>query len=81
MAAKKKEIRFNIDENYLKELEQRLGSTSSTEISREALAVLKWAADEVSEGRVILSAQKDGKNVERLFTPGLAQVKVSSSSG
>ena len=74
-APKKKEVRFNVDEEFMKRLADQLQEENASEVAREALTLLKWAADEVKAGRVILSAQPDGKDVQRLYTPGLAKVK------
>jgi hypothetical protein len=70
------EVRFNFDDDFLKNLQQTMGTTKTTEIMKEALTVFNWALKEKSEGRQILSADSDANNLIRLATPGLDNVVV-----
>jgi len=74
---KKTEVRVAIDSNFLKKLENRLGLTKSTDLTRVALSLLDWVSEETKEGRMILSTNKDGKNAHRLVMPELANIKPS----
>ena len=67
------EVRFSIDANLLRTLQQRLGVERSTDIARSALTLLDWASREAANGRVILSTTDDGKDVHRLVMPELSQ--------
>jgi hypothetical protein len=70
------EMRFNVDPDFLRELQRKLGLSKTTDVARTALTVLNWAADEVSQGRVILSTKADGTDVHRLVVPGLTNAGV-----
>jgi len=68
-----KEVRFTIDEQFIKELESKL-KAKPTEIARDALTLLSWAVDEAAKGRVILSTGPDGRDIHRLAMPTLSRV-------
>ena len=72
---KKTEVRVAIDSNFLKELENRLGVSRSTDLARIALSLLDWASNESKEGRLILSTDSDGKNAHRLVLPELTNIR------
>jgi hypothetical protein len=65
------EIRFTVDADFLKKLQDRLGVDKGTDVARSALTLLDWASEESSTGRVILSSTGDGKDVHRLVMPEL----------
>lgn len=69
------EVRFSIDANFLKGLQQRLGVDRATDVARSALTLLDWASREASNGRIILSSSDDGKDVHRLVMPELSQAR------
>ena len=73
------EVRFNVDDDFLKNLQLNLGTTKATDVVKEALTVLNWAVNEKSKGRQILSGDPDANNLVRLATPGLDSVKSSAS--
>lgn len=72
------EVRFNVDDAFLEDLKKTLNTTKTTDVVKEALTVLKWAAKEKSQGREILSgnvsSDADATNLVRLATPGLDSV-------
>jgi hypothetical protein len=74
------EIRFIVDDSFLKSLQEKLGMQNSTEVVKSALTLLNWAVDEVSKGRVILSSNEVGGDVHRLFMPALEAVKRPEST-
>ncbi len=55
----------------LAKLQSSLGDVRATDITRAALTLLNWAVEEVGEGRLILSANKDGDDVHKLVMPEL----------
>lgn len=65
------EVRFTVDANFLKQLQQKLGIDKTTDIARSALTLLNWVAGEVKDGRVILSSTDSGEDVHRLVMPEL----------
>ena len=73
------EIRVSIDDEFAKQLQQKLGVKKATEIVKSAMTLLDWVTDEVSKGRVILSSDRDGDNVHRLVMPGLGTAKTAGS--
>lgn len=74
------EIRFVVDQEYLQQLQELLREPKSTEVTRSALTLLKWAAEEVKNGRVILSSTPDGGDVKRLAMPALDNAARASST-
>ncbi len=70
-----REIRFTVNEDFLNELERRLGVSRSTDVAKSALSLLDWASNEVARGRVILSSSEDGEDVHRLVMAELSAVK------
>src|ERR1700687_4478700 len=70
------EVRFKVGDDFLKNLQQTMGTTKTTAIMKEALTVFNWALKEKSEGRQILSADSETNNLVRLATPGLDSVVV-----
>ena len=73
------EVRFTVDDKFLQDLQSKLGIAKTTDLMKEALTVLNWAASERSKGRDILSGDSDANNLTRLATPGLESVKISRS--
>jgi hypothetical protein len=74
-----KELRFVVDEQFINELQKRIGVSSAADVAREALTILDWAAKERAAGRLVLSTSSTGEDVHRLVTPAL-EVAASSSS-
>ena len=74
-APQEAEVRFSVNADFLKALQQRLGVDRATDVARSALTLLDWASREASGGRIILSTTDDGKDVHRLVMPELSQIK------
>lgn len=77
--AEKVEVRFLIDQEFMKQLQDKLGSEKTTELAKTAFTVLNWAADEAKAGRFILSSAPDGSEVHRLAVPGVPNLSPSSA--
>jgi|688.fasta_scaffold2130212_1 hypothetical protein len=73
--SKEQEIRLSVDQQFLDDLKQQLGVERATDVTRSALTLLHWAASEVANGRVILSASNAGADVHRLVMPELTAAK------
>jgi hypothetical protein len=69
--SEKAEVRFVVDEDFLKSLQEKLGQTKTTDVAKTALTLLNWAADEAKNGRFILSSKPDGTEVHRLAVAGV----------
>ena len=69
------EIRVSVDDKFINELQEKLGLSKSSDLTREALALINWAAQETAQGREILSAKPDGEEVHKLVLPSLSRVK------
>ncbi|SFD94384.1 hypothetical protein [Nitrosomonas sp. Nm166] len=68
------EIRINVDDNFMESLKDRLNEKRATDVTKDALTLLNWAVSEIENGRVILSAQRDGTDMHRLAMPALNKV-------
>lgn len=73
------ELRVNVDEQFLKNLQRTLDA-KTPDIAKSALTLLGWAVDEVSKGRVILSADAKGQDVHRLAMPALEVARKAAAS-
>jgi len=69
------DIRVQVDDAFIEALQKRLGGIKATDVVREALTLLNWASEEREHGRLILSTDRDGKDVARLAMPSLASIK------
>lgn len=67
------ELRLQVNDDYINRLQSVLGLKGS-EVAREALTILNWAVQERLKGRVILSADSEGRNVARLAMPSLEKI-------
>ncbi len=65
------ELRFKVDDRFMDDLSKLVGDRSYTEIVRDSLTILKWAAEERSKGRYVVSSDAEGNNVHRLVVPSL----------
>jgi len=68
------EIRFKLDEDFLKDLIQATGLKNGSELTKEAFTILRWLIDEFKNERLILSCSKDGSDLLRL-TPKWPVIK------
>lgn len=69
------DIRLSIDQEFINTLKVETGIEKATQLTTEALALLKWAVEETKKGRVLLSTDGDGKNPQRVVMPSLQRVK------
>jgi len=67
------EVRFTVDEDFIKRLQDSTGEKKVTDVTRDALTLLDWAVNEVQNGRVILSSDQSGSSVHRLAMPALTK--------
>jgi hypothetical protein len=54
------QVRFEVDDDFLKSLQELTGTTKNYVLGGDALSLLKWAATEIKKGRVLLTTNKDG---------------------
>jgi hypothetical protein len=69
------EIRLQIPDDIIDALRTKLRLGTNTDVVREALTLLNWAAGEKENGRYILSAMPDGKDIARLTMTSLENVE------
>jgi hypothetical protein len=69
------ELRVKIDDKFIDDLKAKLqpnlGEVSGTRVTQDALALYKWAVEEASKGRVVVSSDPEGKDVQRVVMPSL----------
>ena len=68
------ELRFQIDDDFLDKLKEKLGTTKPTDVARDALTLLNWAVDEKRAGRDIASAS-GGDIYAKVAMPSLDKVQ------
>jgi hypothetical protein len=69
------EVRLFIDDEFIAGLEKKLGKHRVAYYIIEGLCILDWAAEEVSEDRVIMSIGQNGEDPKRIETPGLRNAR------
>lgn len=75
------EVRLDIDNNFLKALQEKIGYPADAyDLTREALTIFNWAVEEVAAGHVLLSTNADGDDVRRLAMPILTQVEARAKA-
>lgn len=74
------EIRFQVDDEFIGRLRERLGYGSYTELARDAMTLLDWASQESAEGRFVLSGGPGGQRLVRLALPKLDELRAKSRS-
>lgn len=70
------ELRIKIDDGFMKDLtstleQKQLGEVTGTRLAQDAFALYKWAVEETSKGRYVVSSDSEGKDVQRVVMPGL----------
>jgi hypothetical protein len=68
------EVRFQVDDAFLKNLQDKLGTPKTTDIAKDALTLLNWAIAQKLAGRDVASAQ-DGNVHATLAMPSLDRVQ------
>jgi hypothetical protein len=68
------DIRIQVPDDFITPLREKLKLTNA-EVVEEALTMLGWAVEERERGRLVLSADTKGKNVERLAMRSLSMVQ------
>lgn len=60
------EVRFKTDNEFMESLAKALGVKNASDVTKEALTLLRWAINEKKAGRIILSSSPDLKDIHRL---------------
>ena len=69
------ELRLKVDNSFVNKLNKKLGKTTATALTQDALTLLNWAVEEISKNRVILSSDENGNDIKRLEMPVFHKVK------
>ena len=67
------ELRVQVDDAFMKNLQEKLGTNKTTDIARDALTLLNWAVEEKAAGRDIASSS-GGDLHARLAMPSLERI-------
>jgi hypothetical protein len=70
------EFRLQVPDEFIQQLQDKLGGSKVTDIARDALTLFNWAVDEKARGRLVLSSLPDGDKVKQLAMTSLDQVPV-----
>jgi hypothetical protein len=70
------ELRVKIDDAFINDLKSKLqgmqfGEITGTRLTQDAFALFKWAVEETSKGRTIVSTDANGEDVKRVVMPAL----------
>ena len=74
------DIRVQVPDSFMDDLRKSLQLKTNTDVVQEALTLLNWAAEEKGRGRLILSTDKEGHNVERLAMKSLSVIQPRQNS-
>lgn len=69
------EIRFTVDEKFINGLKKDTGIDKATQLTSDALTLLKWAVGEVKKGRVLISTDEHGSDARKIVMPVLEMAK------
>ena len=69
------EVRFSVDQEFIDDLKKNAGVDKVSKLTSEALTLYNWALSQAKQGRVLVSANPDGSNPERIVTPTLEQAR------
>jgi hypothetical protein len=70
------DIRVQVPDTFMTPLREKLDKTNPG-VVEEALTLLSWAVEERERGRLILSSDTEGGNVERLAMRSLSAIRSS----
>jgi hypothetical protein len=70
------EVRLTLDDELMRSMMEKAGVSKATDLTKEAMSLLYWAIGEAAAGRVILSADEKGSDIQRLATPALARASL-----
>lgn len=69
------DINFEVDDDFIDQLEDKIGKQTPRKLMKDALTLLNWAATEIQKGHVICSSNVDGEEVKELNMPVLNKIK------
>ncbi len=72
------EIRFTVDEKFIEGLKKDTGIEKASQLTNDALTLLKWAVGEVKSGRVLISTDEKGGDAKKIVMPTLEMAKARS---
>lgn len=69
------EIRLNIPDSVVEDLQKKLGTTVKlTDMAKDAMVLFNWAVGERAQGRLILSSDAEGEKMKQLAMGSLDAV-------
>ncbi len=74
------EIRLSVDDKFLDSLKDASGYSKVSAITNEALILLKWAIDETKKGRIVISANEDLEDIQKIVMPILENAKAQEQT-
>ena len=69
------EIRLTVDEKFIDGLKKDTGVEKASQLTNDALVLLKWAVGEVQNGRVLISTNESGGDAKKIVMPTLEMAK------
>jgi len=72
------EVRIQIPDEVVKQLQDKLGDVKLTDIAKDAVTMFNWAVNERAKGRVVLSSDEEGEKMARLAMPLLDRAATKS---
>jgi hypothetical protein len=69
------EIRLTVDEKFINGLKKDTGIDKATQLTSDALTLLKWAIGEVKKGRVLITTDENGDDARKIVMPVLEMAK------
>ena len=69
------EIRLNVDDSLIESLKNATGIDKTSQLTNEALNLLKWVALETKQGRVLLTSNAEGGDIHKIVIPSLQNAR------
>lgn len=69
------EIRLTVDEKFINGLKKDTGIDKASQLTNDALTLLKWAVGEVKKGRILISTDEKGGDARKIVMPTLEMAK------
>ncbi|MBW8684381.1 hypothetical protein [Chitinophaga rhizophila] len=65
------EIKVNIDDNYIKDLQSKVDNAKPSLIASDAIALYNWAVNEIISGRKVVSLDESKNSYREITSPVL----------
>jgi hypothetical protein len=69
------DVQLTVNKDFLAGLTEDTGVTQASQLTNDAFTLLKWAVEQVKQGRVLISTDEKGGDVKKIVMPILEMAK------